>query len=56
MKILSIQEQNGLPKAVQALVNAKADLTYQRAPGMTIMTEAGACPQAEKILRAAGAH
>lgn len=45
-----------LPKAVQALVNAKADLTYQRAPGMTIMTEAGACPQAEKILRAAGAH
>jgi len=45
-----------LPRAVQALVNAKADLTYQRAPGMTILTEAGACPQAEKILRAAGAH
>jgi len=45
-----------LPRAVQALVNAKADLTYQRAPGMTILTEAGACPKAEKILRAAGAH
>ena len=44
-----------LPKAVQALVDAKADLTYERAPGMTILMEASACPEAEKILRAAGA-
>ena len=44
-----------LPQAVQALVDAKADLTYERAPGMTILMEAGACPEAEKILRAAGA-
>jgi hypothetical protein len=44
------------PAVVQALVNAKADLKYQRAPGMTIMTEAGACPEAAKILRAAGAR
>jgi hypothetical protein len=43
------------PAVVQALVNAKANLTYQRAPGLTILTEAGACPAAEKILRAAGA-
>lgn len=44
-----------LPQAVQALVDAKADLTYERAPGMTVLVEAGACPEAEKILRAAGA-
>jgi hypothetical protein len=44
-----------MPDAVQALVDRKADLTYQRAPGMTIMTEAGACPPAAKILKAAGA-
>ena len=44
-----------LPQAVQALVDAKADLAYERAPGMTILMEAGACPEAEKILRAAGA-
>jgi hypothetical protein len=43
------------PAVVQALVNAKASLTYQRAPGLTILTEAGACPAAEEILRAAGA-
>jgi len=43
------------PKVVQALVDRKASLTYQRAPGMTIMTEAGACPEAAKILKAAGA-
>jgi hypothetical protein len=43
------------PKVVKALVDRKADLTYQRAPGMTIMTEAGACPAAAKILKAAGA-
>jgi len=44
-----------MPSVVQALVDRKADLTYQRAPGMTIMTEAGACPAAAKILKAAGA-
>lgn len=44
-----------MPKVVQALVDAKADLTYQRSPGLTILMEAGACPEAEKILRAAGA-
>lgn len=43
------------PQVVKALVDRKADLTYQRAPGMTILTEAGACPEAAKILRAAGA-
>jgi hypothetical protein len=44
-----------MPTVVQALVDRKADLKYQRAPGMTIMTEAGACPAAAKILSAAGA-
>ena len=43
------------PKVVQALVNAKADLKYERTPGMTITQEAGACPEAAKILHAAGA-
>jgi hypothetical protein len=43
------------PAVVQALVDRKADLTYQRAPGLTIMQEAGACPAAAKILKAAGA-
>lgn len=45
-----------LPNLVQSLVDAGADLTYQRAPGMTLLQEAGACPAAEKILRAAGAR
>jgi hypothetical protein len=44
------------PAVVKALVDAKASLTYQRAPGMTILQEAGACPEAAKILRAAGAR
>ena len=44
------------PAVVKALVDAKASLTYERAPGMTIMQEAGACPEAAKILRAAGAR
>jgi hypothetical protein len=44
------------PEVVSALVKAKASLTYERAPGMTILVEAGACPEAEKILRAAGAR
>ena len=43
------------PQVVKALVDKKVDLTYQRAPGMTILAEAGACPEAAKILRAAGA-
>ena len=44
------------PSIVKALVDAKADLKYERAPGMTILTEAGACPEAANILRAAGAR
>ncbi|HNX51006.1 MAG TPA: ankyrin repeat domain-containing protein [Thermoanaerobaculaceae bacterium] len=44
-----------MPRTVKALVGLKADLNYQRAPGLTIMQEAGACPEAAKILRAAGA-
>jgi len=44
------------PAVVQALVNANADLKYERAPGRTIMTEAGACPEAATILRSAGAR
>ena len=43
------------PQVVKALVDKKADLTYQRAPGMTVLAEAGACPEAAKILKAAGA-
>lgn len=45
-----------MPAVVQALVDRKASLTYQRAPGLTIMLEAGACPAAAKILTAAGAR
>lgn len=44
-----------MPKVVKALVDAGADLKYERAPGLTVLKEAGACPEAEKILRAAGA-
>ena len=44
------------PPVVKALIDAKADLKYERAPGMTILTEAGACPEAAKVLRAAGAR
>jgi hypothetical protein len=43
------------PKVVKALVDKKADLKYERSPGLTILTEAGACPEAAKILKAAGA-
>ena len=43
------------PKVVKALVDKKADVNYQRAPGMTVLAEAGACPEAAKILKAAGA-
>ncbi len=44
-----------MPSVVQALVDRHADLKYQRAPGLTVMQEAGACPAAAKILAAAGA-
>lgn len=44
------------PRVVKALVDKKADLKYERAPGMTVLTEAGACPEAAKILKAAGAR
>jgi hypothetical protein len=44
------------PRVVKALVDQGSSLTYQRAPGMTILQEAGACPEAAKILRAAGAR
>jgi hypothetical protein len=44
-----------MPTVVQALVDRKASLTYQRVPGFTILMEAGACPEAAKILKAAGA-
>ena len=44
------------PPVVKALVDANADLKYERAPGMTVLTEAGACPEAARILRAAGAR
>jgi hypothetical protein len=45
-----------MPKLVKELVNRGANLKYERAPGMTIMQEAGACPEAAKILKAAGAR
>ena len=44
------------PRVVKALVDARASLTYERAPGLTVLKEAGACPAAAKILRAAGAR
>ena len=53
--ILNWSVMRCMPTVVQALVDRKADLKYQRAPGLTIMTEAGACPAAAKILSAAGA-
>lgn len=44
------------PRVVKALLDARASLTYERVPGMTVLKEAGACPEAAKILRAAGAR
>jgi len=44
------------PPVVKALIDAKADLKYERVPGMSILAEAGACPEAARILRAAGAR
>jgi hypothetical protein len=41
---------------VKALIDAKADLKYERVPGMSILAEAGACPEAARMLRAAGAR
>lgn len=41
---------------VKALVDKGADVSYQRMPGYTMLTEAGACPAAERLLRAAGAR
>ncbi len=44
------------PSVVKALVDARAGLAYERTPGLTELEEAGACPEAAKILRAAGAR
>ena len=43
------------PQVVQALVDRKANVNFSRAPGMTTLQEAGACPAAAKILKSAGA-
>jgi len=43
------------PKVVQALVDKKANVNYSRSPGLTLLTEASMCPEAVKILKAAGA-
>ena len=44
-----------MPRLVKALVARGANLKYERSPGLTILQEAGACPEAATILRAAGA-
>ncbi len=43
------------PALVKELVDRKADLKYERSPTLTPLMEASACPDAAKILRAAGA-
>jgi hypothetical protein len=44
------------PPVVKALVELKADLSHERLPGMTLLSEAtAACPEAAPFLRAAGA-
>ena len=44
------------PQVVAALVDLKADLTHQRLPGMTLLSEArAACPEAVGYLKAGGA-
>jgi hypothetical protein len=44
------------PPVVKALVDLKADVTHERLPGMTLLSEAvAACPDAAPFLRAAGA-
>lgn len=45
-----------MPRLTRALVAKGADVKVERAPGLTILTEAGACPEAAAILRAAGAR
>ena len=45
-----------MPTLVKALVDHGADLKYERAPGLTIMQEAGACPAAAAVLKTAGAR
>jgi hypothetical protein len=44
------------PQVVQALVDRKANVNFSRAPGMTTLQEAAACPAAAKILKSAGAR
>jgi hypothetical protein len=45
------------PPVVAALVQLKADLTHERLPGMTLLSEArAACPDAVGFLRAGGAQ
>jgi len=44
------------PTVVDALIKAGSSLTYERLPGVTILTEAGACPAAATILKEAGAR
>ncbi len=56
IRVLNYAVMMCMPNVVQALVQRKADLQYERAPGMTIMTEAGACPAAATILKKAGAR
>ena len=56
MRVLNWAVTMCQPQVVKALIAAKADITYVRVPGMTILTEAGACPEAAQILRAAGAR
>lgn len=53
--VLNWAVMNCMPKVVKALVDKGADLKFERVPGFTIMQEAGACPDAAKILSAAGA-
>ena len=55
MPVLSWAITTCKPKLVQALVDRKANVNIQRAPGLTTLVEAGACPDAAKILKAAGA-
>ncbi|HXG86983.1 MAG TPA: hypothetical protein VNJ02_01500 [Vicinamibacterales bacterium] len=45
------------PPVVRALVELKVDLSHQRLPGMTLLSEAmAACPDAVSFLRAGGAQ
>lgn len=55
MPVLSWAIMMCQPKAVQELVKRGADVNYERAPGLNMLQEAGACPEAAKILKAAGA-